>query len=348
MFLMDDMISFLRDNMGSLPGDKAVVTGKGRGFEIDENNFHTLASWVSSKPIAFIDGGSSMFIQSPSLCVGFVRAVCVVMSNKKTEQVLSDEFFCVASAFSENGKIFYRTKYFPTKNTKNIISELKFDSLDPSLSTGQERFPLCKMIDVARRFLEIRLAVDSVEKIKSKGIIILDGNLKAYYPGEKELLDTLYDSAGKGNVLVTGIAKTSNSITVRGDTLTAALFNSTDLEQWYYYPAYELEDENHKAETFFVKFHKLSKYVFAVDVLKEQAKDADIGKVLGFFAYYSKDAVFPGYPYGLIKADSLARVSNRETEILLTRFSSLDPSLFELIRSYIYSVDAHSVLDNLS
>ncbi len=344
---MEEMLDFIGKNIGSFSDDRALVSDNAKAYDINKNNFYPVSSWESSKPIAFIDGGSSVFIQSPSLCVGFIRVVCVLMVKKKTIRTITNELYCVSSAHNEGDKIIYRNKYFRAKNSRWCIPDTKLDSLDPSITNGIERFPLQNMINIARRFLELDLAAEAIDFTDEDGIVVLDGNLRACYPGEEDRLNKLYEKAKEKNVLVSALSKTSNTITTKGDTLNAALFNSTELEQWYYHPAYVPMSKEHKAEVFFVRLHKLSKYIFTVDVQKDQAGEADMEKVLGFFAYYSRDAAFPGYLYGLVKADLLARVSNRETEMLLTRFSSMNPSLFNLIKPYISCLDAHSVLDNM-
>ncbi len=73
-----------------------------------------------------------------------------------------------------------------------------------------------------------------------------------------------------------------------------------------------------------------------------------IGKVLGILAEASKDPVFIGYPYGLIEADKLARVSNEEAEFLKVRLISKAGKERSKIIGYMKTVDAHSILDNIA
>ncbi len=344
---MEEIINFLKGEISSVEAGKPIVTENNKSYTISKSNFFPLYSWVSSKPVSFIDGGSSIFIDSPSLCAGFVRVVCVVMENKKTTKILSNEIFVIARAKVENERVIYETINFSTKNTTEKINGIKIDSLDPSLTGSQERFPLSKMVDISRRFLELKIAKKATEKTKDKGIVVIDGSLKAFYPGESEFLEELFTAGKNNNVLITALAKTSVGLTTCGDTLNAALHRCADMSEWFYYPAYVLEEETYKADVYFAKFHEKSDYIFTVDIYKEQGKDADLQKVLGFLAYYSKDAFFPGYPYGLVKADQLARVSHRETDALVTRLSALDAKLFEMMRPYMNSFNAHSVLDSM-
>ena len=66
-------------------------------------------------------------------------------------------------------------------------------------------------------------------------------------------------------------------------------------------------------------------------------------KVFGFLAVQSKDLVLPGYPYGLIKADRLARVSESEKAYHRTRFLSRLPK--EITEEM--TDDVHEILDNV-
>ena len=60
-----------------------------------------------------------------------------------------------------------------------------------------------------------------------------------------------------------------------------------------------------------------------------------------------KDAVFLGYPYGLIEADKNARISNQEKGMLLTLFSAKFGKDWEKIKDSISNVDAHEILNNI-
>ena len=58
------------------------------------------------------------------------------------------------------------------------------------------------------------------------------------------------------------------------------------------------------------------------------------------------DPVFIGYPYGLVEADRIARISNQEKESLKTMF--LVKLRNKNIEKYLSSVNAHEILDRIS
>lgn len=309
------------------------------GYNITTENFYHLTPTQTTKRIAFIDGGSCIFLKSPSVCAGFIRVVSVIMHNKKTVKTLNNEFFVIAKAVLNNNRIFYTTNFFKSKNTKKLMETIELDSLNKMHSSASERMPISRMIDAARRHAEIELAADTLDELEKGDIIILDGNLNASF-NETQKLQKLCSSE---NVLVTAMSKTSNKLTESGDTLTSLLAKRADKDSWYYYPAFDTT--KHNAEIYFVKLHPLSEYIFSVEIEKDKMYDA--GKVMGVLASYSNDAAFLGYPYGLVKADRLARVSETEEELLLTRLLASRPELFKELKPYMNSVNAHSVLDSM-
>jgi hypothetical protein len=77
--------------------------------------------------------------------------------------------------------------------------------------------------------------------------------------------------------------------------------------------------------------------------------EEDFGIITSALASNSKDISFPGYPYGLIDADSFARVSGDEVDKyqvpLVSEISKLGK--WKKVSRHICSGDAHSVLDVL-
>jgi len=71
--------------------------------------------------------------------------------------------------------------------------------------------------------------------------------------------------------------------------------------------------------------------------------------ILSNIAHNSNDYSFPGYPYGLIKADQLSRIAYTELESLkiqlLTEFNQKDYRSYILPR--LRSVDAHDILNKI-
>lgn len=351
---MDEMLKELESSfISNETSDKASMVGNYESFKISLEKFHPISKHYTKKSVCFIDGGSSVLVRSPSLCLGMIRCVAVVMSRKKTKQIVNYEYYTIAKTRIEEDNLVYDLSYYPLSVNSKSIEGFSFDSQDKKLAIKTERFDISSMIDAARRFLELRIVGEMSEELEDGDMIFLDGNLRVTYPGESKVVGEVSKKCIDNSVLLLALSKTSNIITSVGDTFLAKLYRLSTNEKiqgfkrWFYYPAFKSKEENHNAETYFVKFHPRSDYIFTLDILKDQNKDADINKVMGVIAGYSRDAAFPGYPYGLIKADSLARVTNSESDMLLTRLSHKNQKLFKLIKPYINSLGSHSVLDNM-
>ncbi len=99
---------------------------------------------------------------------------------------------------------------------------------------------------------------------------------------------------------------------------------------------YETKSETKKGKMafgkpFFTKLNANSSYVFKLSVLRKVLPVVDLTKLFSMLMLSSTDAAFLGYPYGLIRADSLARVTNNELQRHFTRLrlslASADNSL---------------------
>lgn len=351
---MDEMLKELERSFNlNTSEEKASLIGKYDSFDLSLDRFHPISKHYTKKSLCFIDGGSSLLVKSPSLCLGLVRGVGVVMKSRKTKRVEKYEYYVLAKTRVKGNNMFYDVSFFPLSSKTKKIEGFSFDSRDSKIVSTIERFDMSSMIDASRRFLELNIAREMSSDLESGDMIILDGNLRATYPSEESVISKTYESCIDNGVLLLALSKTSNLMTSVGDTLVAKLHRLSlsekinEFKRWFYYPAFKSKESSHNAETYFLKLHQLSDYIFTLDILKDQNDNADVNKVMGLLAIYSRDAAFPGYPYGLIKADSLARVTNSESDMFLTRLSHKNQKLFKLIKPYVNSLGSHSVLDNM-
>ena len=112
-----------------------------------------------------------------------------------------------------------------------------------------------------------------------------------------------------------GISKTSTLFTTTGLSLLGAvqgLAEDYDVNGPCCLPIARVANVLHNAFIYVVKLHESARYVFRFEIYGEQARrmsEEDLCGVTSALASNSKDISFPGYPYGLIDADSFARVS---------------------------------------
>ncbi|MFT4261435.1 MAG: hypothetical protein ACMXX9_03310 [Candidatus Woesearchaeota archaeon] len=167
-------------------------------------------------------------------------------------------------------------------------------------------------INIIRRLAELDFASQYDE-------VVIDGSLDTKHDFEKKYLDKLKS--------VAGLSKTHSFLTDKSLPLGYQLYRYKK-GSWYYYLY-----SNKEIDTGMIKLNDNSSYVFRVDT-----KNFDYNLLVSD----SSDSIFLGYPYGLVQADSFARISNVEIENLKVELLSNK----ELLAAS-KSSDAHQVLDSL-
>lgn len=324
----------------------------------------SLFSTSPSSKLCFIDGGSAEIIKAPNLSMFFIRTYANITLNNKTIKDKKIEFYCIFKTKIKDEKIFYEVNFILNSDKANNNEyakylpdkeDLELFSYDATIVSGENRAEISKLGDVVRRFAELKMAKLMAEtELNADDIIILDGNLRATYTNEEKYLDALYGAASKNNIIITAFCKTSNLLTEKGNNIISVLNHVAELNSikgcWFYHPIVEIKDEKHRAEMMFVKLNTLSEYIFRYEMYAQQFKLSPINVILSILtllALNSVDYSFPGYPYGLIKADTMARVSNKEGEFLKTKilFSLESSSNFKDIRKSMNALNAHDILD---
>ena len=245
-------------------------------------------------------------------------------------------------AVNKNNEIYYEASFFNNKNAMEL-KEISFSSFDHTLMTGVSRAEISSVSNAARRFAELKLAKIVADE-KLSGIIVLDGNLQSTLTEENKYLNALYDSCDKNKIILAALSKTNSLFTDNGNLLSAVLSSISKMPSWLYYPIAEINNPRHKAEMFFAKFHKNSKHVFRFEIFNAQRLKAE--EAINELASNCADPIFIGYPYGLVEADRIARVSNQEKEMLKTTI--LVKLRNKNIEKYLNSVNAHEILDKIS
>ncbi|HIH42160.1 TPA: DNA double-strand break repair nuclease NurA [Candidatus Woesearchaeota archaeon] len=370
----------------NLPGYKAVPIFKTNFHAIEQSNKENNAddgnknnnNVITNTKIAFIDGGNVELLSAPNFSLQFVRVFACIFQDNKRIFSKKKEFYVLAKCINrlnDEGKaeLTYTAEIFnankePGKDGKTFIdaSDLLFAANDETIRDGIHNASISAVGEIARKFGELALAKQIVNELGEDGIIVLDGSLQATITNHKKYLEQLYAYAHEKGIVVSALAKTSRLFSNNGNSM-AGLLNEISANTqvngvickniaWYYYPVVEIENDNHKAELFFVKLNKASEYVFRFEIFKDclAEKKQDSALLAGFLselfsaiANNSRDLAFPGYPYGLIFADKLARVSNNEKEYLTTMFQAKAGKSWLVIKKYLNAVNAHDVLDRI-
>ena len=279
-------------------------------IRINKENFQEITA-NENKTIAFIDGGQAEIISTGNFCLSFIRIAAVFFNNNKKINQIKKEFYLFTKAKYLNNDLYYESKIFGDKSINE--EDLLISSNDSSIKTGSERAPISKITNMARRFAELSLA----KEIQADHII-LDGTLEPTFKNEEKYIP---DN-------VSALAKSSSLFTTSGNS-PVILLNKIGLSNcWSYF----LENK-----TYFVKLNSKAKHVLRFEGNKE---------VLPHLIHNSNDALFLGYPYGLIFVDQIARISNSEKNSLKMNFLLRKDN--QEIAEYLSTSNAHEILDNIS
>jgi len=290
-------------------------------IKLDKEDFSNIKRLDKGR-IAFIDGGQAELLKAVNFSLQFIRTAALIFEDNKKKERMISEFFVLINMEKDD----YYTEIFPVKGKS--IEGIKINSFDESIRDGKERASISKIGGIIRRFAELELARDIVGDVDA---VVLDGSLKSMVKGEDEKIERLFKKAEEKDTVVSGLAKTSK-IVKDGKCILSRLMNIEG--EWCY---------NFRKGENIVKLNKNSNYVFEFNINKDNDKD----NVLGMLAVNSNDAVFPGYPYGLILVDKLARVSNEEKDYLFTRLKSSAGEKWRKIRKGLNVLNAHDILDNI-
>ncbi len=340
---MDDMIleikSFIDNNNHnrSQSDDFLLMDSRYEPIKIDSNNFHeiTNTSKLNKTISLFVDGGNSVLFESANFCLGFIRIVGLKYENNKRTKREKQEFYVFVKEENEKFKI----KTFPESKFNNLV----FNPDDNSLKTGNERCKPSKIISTIRRFAELELAY----KLNSDEInfIFLDGTLDARYDFEIKYINKLISTKK-----ACALSKTCSLTTKNGEAITKKLFDLNDnltesSDCWYFHPLVKNKNQKHPADIYFIKLNENSKYVFRFEIQNDFTGNLD--ELFFFLKSNSNDAVFLGYPYGLIDVDAAARISDEESKMLKTKFMVKMGKDWNDFSKSLNSMNAHDVLDKI-
>ncbi|MEK6938422.1 MAG: hypothetical protein AABX04_05235 [Nanoarchaeota archaeon] len=307
----------IKQILSSFPSEDQIIFNN-KLLKVDSNNFASIVPSNSSKTIAFIDGGQAEILSAGNFCLSFIRVFAQVFQRDTKINTEKREFYLFTKAKWVKEEIFYESKIFPVLGHKLIHeSDLLLSSNEATVKTGIERASISKISNIARRFAELSLAAELQYKVD---FVVLDGTLERTFTNEEKYLSKL-------NPNVSALAKTSSLFTVQGNSPVVLLNKLSPSGCWKYF----LE-----GNSYFVKLNEKAKHVFRFEGNAE---------VLPLLLSNSTDTLFLGYPYGLILADKMARVSNEEKNSLKMNF--LLKAENKEIAKYLSSSNAHDILDNL-
>jgi len=368
MLPIHKVIENLRKRIAEMPlGDPNFADPRYQPIKFSVKNFHPIKTPHSDRTICYVDGGNAQIVCAPNFIVELARLhFCRFKGRERirlTSLPQSIVFYTVCCATAEEGKIKYETEFVPIKDewAKFLpdIADLKFDSFDQTLTIGRQRAQIDSVSNSSRTFAEWSLARHLIdEELEEGDILVRDGTLQTIVTNESKYANRAYSAAMKKGVIFTGLSKTSSLFTTTGYPLLSSineLAEGTPFKDgsWYYHPIVKITHPDHRAEMFAVKLHDTSEYVFRFEILRDQFQDMslkEIESVIGALAVNARDIGFPGYPYGLVEADRVARITGHERDSHEVQFMSAAASagIWNVLLRHVKCVDAHSILNELA
>jgi len=324
--LIDDLSKTL-EQQGD--GTEVLIGAKFENVELTKENFQEIKSGNKIRKIAFVDGGNVELLGAPNYSIQLNRTYFSIFKGRERFKAKTlhprIEFFSytVSKIVNSNGKqnLWYETKLFPYH--ENDLEQLpkqkhlNISSMDRTIATGNRRADISRTMSIARRFAEWALAKSVLElELSENDVIVMDGSLQEAFENEHHYTTPLYENAKKKGVIVCGLSKTSLLFTNSGASLLGTvqkLSNDIKFGKWYYKIHTSTKDP--RGIIFVIKLHPNSNHIYRFEILKEQfdkMSNDDFNNLLYSLSANSTDLAMPGYPYGLIDADTFARVKFNE------------------------------------
>jgi len=300
-----------------------LILPDGKEVAFDQKKFSPITLKPSGDKVLFVDGGNAPVFESPAARVEFVRLYGAAYEGVKRTAMHREEGFVLIRNVTKDGKDYVEAK------GHGIELSLMIPDDDRELRLGRERVSLVTVAGLVRFILECRSA-------RRWGVgcalIVRDGTLLPNNEYEDEALKELLRSG-----VVAGFSKTNTLTTTTGHSVSATLLEHGLKEPWIYNLGTEKE-----VSFSIVRLHGRAEHAFRLDT------NGDAAATATSLAGVASDPVFPGYPYPLIEADRMARVPNREVELLRTRFMVEAGPRWKELQRLARGSDAHSILDRIS
>ena len=175
--------------------------------------------------------------------------------------------------------------------------------------------PLTETLSLMRSLLEFRLVEDLVRKF-SNSLIVMDGALS--YVKLKEFESTVFNinklCTANNNILI-GVSKRNITKRLKSELTDEAVLRiaSNDRNEMLFMELEDVPIPKQKfpplGRTFLVKLHNQPIKTFRVDINIPQSEPVE--PILSHLAYYSKVNTFPGYPFPLVDAHTIAALLRR-------------------------------------
>ncbi len=337
---------------------------RGNSNSVTDTNATDNSKTNHSDYIIYVDGGNAEIASGDLWSLNQLRIAVVQFRSKKrisqtisealvTIQVVDDK---VKLSFIEGNDDLLFNPMIIEKN--DLLNEVAIDSDLKTVS-----------VDAVRRLLELKAIRSFVENnnIKNSSLVI-DGSLVPHNSLDVVEISNLAKLSNANNCFLSGISKSSQMQTNQFRNLNDTVnYNADKNRSFLFGPFSQYNDEfGTKINISIIKLHPKADYSFRFDyfsgynINQNNLNRMDSASLLEQLSLHlpqsiknkviellnvSREPSFLGYPYGLIFADRIARVSYEETNFIKTKFKSF---LSKEERQLFTKQNAHSFLDNMS
>ena len=329
-------------------------------FPSKKENFRLINKIESPRDIAFVDGGNLELIGAPNFSIQLNRVYGAKWHNDRRIFNNKVEFYSATYSTSlVDNQIQYKTIFEPGTNNNDVRKtlpkeeDLSFAANDRSIMSGNQVADISRVSSIGRRFSEWTNATNLIGQLNEDDILMIDGTLQTNFTNESKYLSNLRRKARENGVILCGLSKTSSLQTTTGLSLLGSinrLAEENNIEREWYYPFAVSTATAHDVMIFIIKLSRNSDRIFRFEVDRrtfEELNDLQINEVFSTIMRNSNDLSFIGYPYGLIDADNMARVSYDESDEyrgIITSILSQSGEAKEFLR-HIQAKDAHDILN---
>lgn len=329
-------------------------------FSSKKENFRLINKIESPRDIGFVDGGNLELIGAPNFSIQLNRTYSAKWHNDKRILNKRLEFFSATySTLLVDNQIYYKTIFELDTNQTELRKllpkedDLSFSANDRTIMSGNQIADISRVSSIGRRFAEWMNASDLVNVLEENDILMIDGTLQTNFTNESTYLANLRKKARNKGVILCGLSKTSSLQTTTGLSLLGSidrLAEENNIKREWYYPFAVSRSTDHDVMIFIIKLSRNSDRIFRFEVDRktfEELKDLQINEIFSTIMKNSNDLSFIGYPYGLIDADNMARVSYDESDEykgIITSILSQSGASKEFLR-HIQAKDAHDILN---
>lgn len=349
--------------------DGEIAMYDGDTLDLDNLRFTTIiptAPHPEAKAV-WIDGGNAILASTPSRCIAIIKT-CAVHTRGMERERLDVTTVIVSVTATDETTFTVRTKHIegdahvaaslPATIRRDELARTKEEGalITPSMIIGTLR-ALCEHTAAVRALNATDTDTNTHRTNKKQGddtrgdtIVVKDGSLRTpdIYLRRHCTMD---------DHRLFALSKTSTLLTNGGRPLTTAIAARAPAATAWSAPLVKHETEQttpltaqsttQSSTAMCIRLHPHSQHAFLLENANTKIDvKSDMQLTLKTLCAWSADAAFIGYPYPLVLADQLARVTDQEREMWRMMLAA-DAASAERLRTELRASDAHDVLEHI-